>query len=201
LAIPLLVLVGSWWLLGDDQAVVGLAEVPQLGVELSYFDDCFILARRLNSPPAASPDPLESRMLDRLRKARGAGHAQMPPFIHLGRISPISPDSELGKKLKRLQYMFLSKPGWLGYRFSRTSLHQYVTVSVWLLCLIATPLVLPLAFQVRRSFLQCPKATFGHCQSCGYNLTGNISGICPECGTPIPKDKKEPEPTTDNPKE
>lgn len=22
----------------------------------------------------------------------------------------------------------------------------------------------------------------GHCQSCGYNLTGNTSGICPECG-------------------
>ena len=23
-----------------------------------------------------------------------------------------------------------------------------------------------------------------HCQKCGYSLTGNISGICPECGTP-----------------
>ena len=24
----------------------------------------------------------------------------------------------------------------------------------------------------------------GHCLKCGYNLTGNVSGICPECGTP-----------------
>ena len=24
----------------------------------------------------------------------------------------------------------------------------------------------------------------GHCQSCGYDLTGNQSGICSECGTP-----------------
>jgi hypothetical protein len=24
------------------------------------------------------------------------------------------------------------------------------------------------------------------CRSCGYNLTGNLSGICPECGTPLP---------------
>lgn len=24
----------------------------------------------------------------------------------------------------------------------------------------------------------------GRCQSCGYDLTGNASGICPECGTP-----------------
>ncbi len=23
-----------------------------------------------------------------------------------------------------------------------------------------------------------------HCKKCGYNLTGNVSGICPECGKP-----------------
>jgi hypothetical protein len=22
-----------------------------------------------------------------------------------------------------------------------------------------------------------------HCRNCGYNLTGNVSGVCPECGT------------------
>jgi hypothetical protein len=25
----------------------------------------------------------------------------------------------------------------------------------------------------------------GHCQTCGYNLTGNTSGRCPECGQPV----------------
>jgi hypothetical protein len=25
----------------------------------------------------------------------------------------------------------------------------------------------------------------GHCEQCGYNLTANVSGICPECGAPI----------------
>jgi hypothetical protein len=25
----------------------------------------------------------------------------------------------------------------------------------------------------------------GHCKKCGYNLTGNVSGVCPECGTAI----------------
>jgi hypothetical protein len=24
------------------------------------------------------------------------------------------------------------------------------------------------------------------CRACGYNLTGNTSGTCPECGTPVP---------------
>ncbi len=27
----------------------------------------------------------------------------------------------------------------------------------------------------------------GHCQSCGYELTGNVSGVCPECGDQIPE--------------
>jgi hypothetical protein len=26
----------------------------------------------------------------------------------------------------------------------------------------------------------------GHCRTCGYDLTGNVSGICPECGKPVP---------------
>ena len=26
----------------------------------------------------------------------------------------------------------------------------------------------------------------GTCKTCGYNLTGNTSGVCPECGTPVP---------------
>jgi hypothetical protein len=25
----------------------------------------------------------------------------------------------------------------------------------------------------------------GYCSTCGYNLTGNVSGRCPECGTPM----------------
>jgi hypothetical protein len=29
------------------------------------------------------------------------------------------------------------------------------------------------------------------CQKCGYNLTGNTSGICPECGSPVPKEPAE----------
>ena len=30
----------------------------------------------------------------------------------------------------------------------------------------------------------------GHFLHCGYNLTGNESGVCPECATPVPKREK-----------
>jgi len=29
----------------------------------------------------------------------------------------------------------------------------------------------------------------GQCLACGYNLTGNVSGVCPECGTAKPAER------------
>jgi hypothetical protein len=31
----------------------------------------------------------------------------------------------------------------------------------------------------------------GHCQICGYDLTGNESGTCPECGAEVPSEPQE----------
>lgn len=30
------------------------------------------------------------------------------------------------------------------------------------------------------------------CTTCGYDLTGNVSGVCPECGTAIPENRVMP---------
>jgi hypothetical protein len=37
----------------------------------------------------------------------------------------------------------------------------------------------------RRDLLRARFPTYPLCWKCQYNLTGNISGICPECGTPV----------------
>jgi hypothetical protein len=38
------------------------------------------------------------------------------------------------------------------------------------------------------------------CRTCGYNLTGNISGVCPECGTPVPLPVKSSAPHDKSPR-
>ena len=50
-------------------------------------------------------------------------------------------------------------------------------VSLWLMCLI-TGLTSP----DRRARLV---ANQGRCDDCGYDLTGNVSGACPECGEAV----------------
>lgn len=46
------------------------------------------------------------------------------------------------------------------------------------LCLYAAPGISGIVFnRARRAFPP------GHCTSCGYDLTGNVSGKCSECGT------------------
>jgi hypothetical protein len=43
-------------------------------------------------------------------------------------------------------------------------------------------LIIGIPFAVYRKRHTIPP---GHCQTCGYSLTGNTSGICPECGTAV----------------
>ena len=41
-------------------------------------------------------------------------------------------------------------------------------------------------FVARRLLLPKRRERLGLCPSCGYDLTGNVSGTCPECGRPVP---------------
>jgi len=50
------------------------------------------------------------------------------------------------------------------------------------------PLWIPfclLAFALSFAKWRGHRAKQGHCRKCRYNLMGNTSGVCPECGTPI----------------
>jgi hypothetical protein len=54
-----------------------------------------------------------------------------------------------------------------------------------LLWLIGATLMLGVSAFVLRHAMTGRRTEMGRCETCGYNLRGNISGICPECGTPV----------------
>ena len=56
--------------------------------------------------------------------------------------------------------------------------HKYLRVPLWMPVLT---LALPTGFLWWRD-RRFPK---GYCQTCGYDLTGDVSGVCPECGEKI----------------
>ena len=62
---------------------------------------------------------------------------------------------------------------------------DYVEVPLWFPCAITA--ILPALWRYRRG-RRLRSDGMPHCAKCAYNLTGNVSGICPECGTPIPGD-------------
>jgi hypothetical protein len=51
----------------------------------------------------------------------------------------------------------------------------------------------PRAWRNRRRLRRIAR---GECGACGYAMTGNTSGVCPECGTPAPKEPAEKSPRT-----
>jgi len=53
-----------------------------------------------------------------------------------------------------------------------------VMVRYWLLAAVLGlwPLTTLVRLRIRR------RRRAGTCRGCGYNLTGNVSGVCPECG-------------------
>jgi hypothetical protein len=62
----------------------------------------------------------------------------------------------------------------------------FITFSNW----IAVTALLPAAWvsvRVWKVVNNYRHRLYGRCVYCGYNLTGNTSGVCPECGTPVAK--------------
>jgi hypothetical protein len=82
----------------------------------------------------------------------------------------------------------LLMPGWVGLcADQRTGANPVYLIAVpyWLPVLITA--IMPswwVALQRRRR-LRAWRSRAGLCVSCGYDLTGNTSGVCPECGNNI----------------
>lgn len=66
-----------------------------------------------------------------------------------------------------------------------TSRTYWLQCPIWLLPALFAPF--PTFALIRGPVRRWRRRRRGLCVGCGYNLTGNVSGVCPECGTKIEK--------------
>jgi hypothetical protein len=71
------------------------------------------------------------------------------------------------------------------FRHFRWATHSVWVVTVPLDVLFILTALLPLGWFLRQVMRHRRKVS-GLCHACGYNLTGNRSGVCPECGAAAP---------------
>jgi len=82
----------------------------------------------------------------------------------------------------------ISRPSfrWDRFRMGDRRLHSSVDVVGVPLWFITLPFaVAPVRFGSRWLRHRCRERRRGLCPACLYNLTGNVSGRCPECGSPV----------------
>jgi hypothetical protein len=98
--------------------------------------------------------------------------------------------SELKEERERSQILVApAKADPSAWRNLRDLWHDRLDVQVfsisnaWLVVITA---ICPVIWIIRFSLKRCGHGR-GRCVSCGYNLTGNTSGVCPECGTTVPR--------------
>lgn len=105
---------------------------------------------------------------------------------------------ELGFYLAPLSLLLLRKPpilvlAWLSAAAIPTALFAGAVSNSFTITRNAAVVSYCLAAILIAIFLPNKKRrSAGSCQRCEYDLTGNISGKCPECGTPIPTNQRIP---------
>ena len=65
-------------------------------------------------------------------------------------------------------------------------------LKVPLIVLVLAFAAYPFIAFVRGPLRRYRRAKAGCCRKCGYSLVGNVSGVCPECGTSISAEAKKP---------
>jgi len=84
---------------------------------------------------------------------------------------------------------------WLPRRTSKLlapyEVWHALKLPLWIPCVVAIVPTIVLFWRDRRR-----RIPPGHCRRCSYDLTGNMSGMCPECGEPALVDRAPPAPVS-----
>ena len=99
-------------------------------------------------------------------------------WVRVNHPATVAPDFPVGPKFQFIKHRAVLFDTIL---IKEPPLYSFTVVSpLW--AIMAATLIFPAIVGTRRYI---HRTKDGHCSKCGYNLTDNTSGICPECGTKI----------------
>jgi drug/metabolite transporter (DMT)-like permease len=107
--------------------------------------------------------------------------------------------SNVGREAKRPRNRSLHRLKWLGLATCLSVIFVKSIVRIWYIATAQGPYLVDKSWWAHlwiifvltgvgtaglAAYLWWSERPFprGHCQKCGYNLTGNVTGVCPECG-------------------
>jgi hypothetical protein len=79
----------------------------------------------------------------------------------------------------------------LGFSFTRRTSRWRLGIPCWCVCGLSLALPAVRSRAAWRARCARRRECAGRCRHCSYDLTGNVSGVCPECGMEIPKSSAE----------
>jgi hypothetical protein len=124
-----------------------------------------------------------------------AGRSHPRVLVEWGHYSAVATSGRILRFSHAPQRVFYNPPtpktrawGLFGYgvyrmEFSPSQVVWGATLPLWLIAIVGAALAI-LAIRRARHVREMQRRA-GRCVACGYDLTGNISGICPECGTKV----------------
>jgi hypothetical protein len=90
------------------------------------------------------------------------------------------------RTLSSIPLLLKPRERFVGFAYSAETEYKGRSFSVliphWFVAGLAS--LLPLKW-IRDHRRRRQRVSLGLCLACGYNLTGNVSGTCPECGTAV----------------
>jgi hypothetical protein len=139
-----------------------------------------VIGRRLNSLPA--PGAFIGSWWDLTRQLFLYSRFWFPPFREEAQCVELHPTWA-----RHAVWVEVPAAGWSASPSTcpvcRCTRYQ---IPLWPLALPALPALWVLSRDILRTCRTARRRRRGLCLHCGYDLTGNVSGRCPECGTPCP---------------
>ena len=104
--------------------------------------------------------------------------AQVKRFLSAYGLNQGLPDGIVGDSLRAWDGDFIAR-SWPWPSCHLSGGIRAIVVPLWIPFLLVVAPTTYLWYRDRR------RPPPGHCRSCHYNLTGNVSGVCPECGEKV----------------